>query len=328
LFSTPFQVCNFITKQASVKKLNQFGILISMYAQVNSATTRRIAQDWPVITFFALAYFIGWAPMPILAWIANDAGIESWITLSQLAESWSFDNQQLAVPYWLVYVITRIQDFAFSISGLILIGYLYGGHGFKELGKRFIPSRVSGIYWILAGLPIAFYAIATLTAGALTPFDGSGINIRTALFSIESGLLVTLLLRGPMGEELGLRGFALPRLQLTMSPFKASLIIGIFWAAWHFPVLLNRDLLSIIAFLILAFLLSFVFTFLFNGSGGSLLPVLLFHTFQNSEEGFELFFPTLTETDWELVSSLCLLALGLVIGFLLWKNRNKKAETQ
>ena len=235
------------------------------------------------------------------------------------------DGQQIQM---LDLLPTRIQDFAFSISGLILIGYLHGGRGFKELGKRFIPSRVRGIYWILAGLPIVFYAIATLTASALTPFDWSGINIRTALISIESGLLVTLLLRGPMGEEMGLRGFALPQLQLTMSPFKASIIIGIFWAAWHFPVLLNRDLLSIVVFLILAFLLSFVFTFLFNGSGGSLLPVLLFHTFQNSEEVFELFFPTLTATDWELVSSLCLLALGLVIGFLLWKNRNQKAETQ
>ena len=41
-----------------------------------------------------------------------------------------------------------------------------------------------------------------------------------------------------MGEELGLRGFALPRLQERMPPFQASLVIGALWGAWHLPVLI------------------------------------------------------------------------------------------
>lgn len=63
-----------------------------------------------------------------------------------------------------------------------------------------------------------------------------------------------------MGEELGLRGFALPHLQKRRSPFRASLIIGIFWALWHLPVLVGRDALSIIAFILPAIVLSFYAT--------------------------------------------------------------------
>ena len=114
-----------------------------------------------------------------------------------------------------------------------------------------------------------------------------------------------------MGEELGLRGFALPRLQARTTPARASLVIGLLWGLWHLPVLLGRDPLSILAFIMLSFGLSFLFTGLFNGSGGSLLPVLLFHATQNWEEGFEVVFPSLAGTGWELPSTLLLL-VGLV----------------
>ena len=82
------------------------------------------------------------------------------------------------------------------------------------------------------------------------------------------------------------------------------------WGAWHLPVLIGRDLLSIVAFSLLSIGLSLLFTWLFNGSGGSLIPVLLFHASQNWEEGFETLFPSLVGTEWELISTLSLLWLG------------------
>jgi membrane protease YdiL (CAAX protease family) len=129
-----------------------------------------------------------------------------------------------------------------------------------------------------------------------------------------------------MGEELGLRGFALPRLQQRMSPFRASVVIGVLWAAWHLPVLLDRDIVSIGVFLLLAFVLSFIFTWIFNGSGGSLLPVLVFHAAQNTEEIFEVMFPALVGSDWELISSLGLLLLGIGVGVRLWLSRGAQRE--
>ncbi|MCA9931130.1 MAG: hypothetical protein KC419_21745, partial [Anaerolineales bacterium] len=70
-----------------------------------------------------------------------------------------------------------------------------------------------------------------------------------------------------------------------------------------------------------AFVLSFIFTWLFNGSGGSLLPVLLFHTLQNSEEVFEQIFPGLVGTDWELISTLALLVVGIVVGVIVRRQK-------
>ena len=163
-------------------------------------------------------------------------------------------------------------------------------------------------------LPVFLLAGAALLAA--TPLELSGQAIITALFSLEAGLLVSLFLRGAMGEELGLRGFALPRLQAQMSPFRASLIIGVLWGAWHLPVLITRDPVSIVLFLVLALGLSFVFTLMFNATGGSLIPRLLFHATVNWEEGFESLMPGLVGTDWEIWSTLALLILGLVAAVL------------
>ena len=115
----------------------------------------------------------------------------------------------------------------------------------------------------------------------------------------------------------------MPRLQARGSPFRASAIIGAFWAAWHIPVLLSRNVVSIVAFLLLAFGLSFVFTWLFNGSGGSLLSLMIFHALQNSEEILEILFPGLIKTGWELVSSLGLLVIGVIAAVLMWRRSHR-----
>ncbi|MDX1416810.1 MAG: CPBP family intramembrane glutamic endopeptidase [Candidatus Promineifilaceae bacterium] len=276
--------------------------------------------DWPIIAFFVLAYLIAWSMIPLLDLIAQQSGIPDWIALNGMAETLSFNGVDLSVPGWLVYLITRVQDFAFSIAGVIMIAYLYGRDGLQELGRRLIKWRVGWRWWLAAFIPFGLYLIAAAVAGALGTLTFSMDTLYAILFSAQAGFLVTLLLRGPMGEELGLRGFALPRMQGYMSPFRASVIIGILWAGWHLPVLLGRDIVSIVAFLLLAFFLSFIFTWLFNGSGGSLLTVLVFHACQNSEEVFEAIFPGLAGTDWELVSTLGLLIIGIVVAIWMWRS--------
>lgn len=86
------------------------------------------------------------------------------------------------------------------------------------------------------------------------------------------------------------------------------------------PVWRSWDVVSIVAFLLLAFVLSFIFTWLFNGSGGSLIPVLIFHATQNTEEVFETIFPGLVGTDWELISTLALLLVGIAVAVVVWRN--------
>lgn len=86
-----------------------------------------------------------------------------------------------------------------------------------------------------------------------------------------------------MGEEVGWRGFALPRLQATRSAMSASLLLGAFWAAWHLPALFYRDTYLEMGLLVVPMLItvaavgSVVYTWLYNGTRGSLLMLVMFH---------------------------------------------------
>ncbi len=284
------------------------------------ATIRERPLDWPLILFFVLAYAIAWGAFGIVGLIARQSGIADAQTLLAMGEAFQFEGAALSVPQWFVYLLTRLADFAFSIAGVVMIAVTAGRTGLRELWQRLTHWRIRWYWYALGLLPIGLYGVATAVADAFPSANITAQTITTALFSLHAGFFVSLFLRGAMGEELGLRGFALPRLQERMSPFRASLIIGVLWGAWHLPVLIGRDVLSIVAFSLLSIGLSMLFTWLFNGSGGSLIPVLLFHASQNWEDGFEVLFPSLVGTEWELVSTLSLLVIGLVAGIVVWRN--------
>ena len=89
-------------------------------------------------------------------------------------------------------------------------------------------------------------------------------------------------------EEVGWRGFALPRMQKFYSPLIASLIIGAFWALWHLPLYFNGQytaasntgpaaLAGILFRFEWSLPLSVIFTWVYNRANGSLLIMVLFH---------------------------------------------------
>lgn len=274
----------------------------------------------PLVFFFGLAYVLAWGTLGVLHLIARQSNIESGLVLFQMGETLQFGDSTPIVAPWLVYLLTRIADFAFSIAGIVTIALTTGRAGLLTLWQRLIHWRISWTWYALGLLPLGLYGMAVMVAGAVDSAEFTRTTLTTALFSLHSGFFVSLFLRGAFGEEFGLRGFALPYLQARMSPFRASLVIGILWGAWHLPVLWGRDALSIVAFALLSIGLSMLFTLLFNGSGGSLIPVLLFHATQNWEDGFETFFPTLVGTEWELISTLGLLLVGLTAGIILYRH--------
>ncbi len=271
----------------------------------------------PILAFFAIAYAIAWGLWLVIAAVAAEAGVGTDAFLV-MVEAQQFEVAP-PLPGWLLYGITRVIDFAFSIAGVVVIAATAGTGGLRALGRRLVAWRFGVGWYLLALLPVGLYGLATALAGAApaVTFDRALI----ALVSLEAGLLISLFLRGAMGEELGLRGFALPWLQERMSPFKASLVIGLGWGLWHLPVLMTREPFAIGLFLVLAIGLSFLFTLMFNGTGGSLIPGLLFHATQNWDEGFETLFPALVGTGWETPSTLALLLVGLVAGGVLWIRR-------
>ena len=86
-----------------------------------------------------------------------------------------------------------------------------------------------------------------------------------------------------LGEEPGWRGFALPELQRRYSPLLASLILAPIWAIWHLPLVGNEFPWPIVpVFLLSLFGATFMLTWFFNRTNGSVLLPMLFHATVNS----------------------------------------------
>ena len=289
-------------------------------------TVRRDTDLAPLIGFTILAFGIAWGAELLLYRIAAASELEVDL-VRNAAERMEFDElAELTISPWMAYLLTRLQDFSFSIAGVVMTAVVGGTQGLRALASMLFRWRVAPIWYMVALLPVAWYTVAVAVADGgsgevFESFSFSASSLQAMLIGAEFGLLVTLLFRGPMGEELGLRGFALPRLQQRFSAYTASWVIGVVWALWHLPVLVGRDPVTLVAFLLVVLSLSFLFTWLFNRSRASLIPVLILHTTQNSEEIFESLFPALRETDWELVSTLLLLVCGIAAGVALWRER-------
>ena len=93
------------------------------------------------------------------------------------------------------------------------------------------------------------------------------------------------------GEEVGWRGFALPRLQAQTSPLVASIIIGLFWAPWHFFLWQaeGRSVLTLSfwsTYFVGHILFSILLTWFYNRSKGSILVVGIGHASVNTAMAF------------------------------------------
>lgn len=280
-----------------------------------------------VVAFFVVAYALAWGLWVVLAGLAESAGMTTGDFVGHI-ESGDFSVAGGSTPGWVLYLLTRGIDFSLTIAGLIMIGVTRGTVGYRQLGRRLLRWRFGPFWYLVALAPVALYSIAAVLASA--NWGGSpNLDLATAqtiLFSLSSGLLVSLFLRGALGEEVGLRGFALTRLQERMTPARASLIVGVGWALWHLPALLEADPGAAVVFVALVMGLSFTFTWIFNGSGGSLIPPLLFHATQNWEEGFEVMFPAITGTDWETLAAIGILLLSAVALVAVVKSGAERSE--
>lgn len=154
-----------------------------------------------------------------------------------------------------------------------------GWSGLKRLYGHLLRWRF-GLRWyalLLVGIPLLGYLVAQV-AGPEMVYD-----LATPMLLLLA--LVNLLVSGPLGEELGWRGFALPRLLNRFNPFIASLILGILWGIWHLPSFFLSGLpqsgLAIPIFLLGGLCLSILATWLFYHTDQSVLSIVLFHYMVN-----------------------------------------------
>jgi len=90
------------------------------------------------------------------------------------------------------------------------------------------------------------------------------------------------LLGGPLGEEAGWRGYALPRLQSRFSPVVSSLLLGFLWANWHLPLILAHVYnITWWQFVTMTMAASVFLTYCYNKSKGSTPAAIIVHGLYN-----------------------------------------------
>jgi membrane protease YdiL (CAAX protease family) len=196
-----------------------------------------------------------------------------------------------------------------TVAGLIMVGRLEGWSGLRHRLARALPRR-AGFPWYLA--VVAGFPAVTLAAGRLVAPD------ILDNFPRWNRLLHLLLLElvtdtGPLGEEFGWRGFALPFLLRRRPPLAAAVILGVVWAFWHLPTFfiptLSQSRLSIPVFLVNSISLSVIMTWLYRRTGGDLLLMILVHLMANYSAGI-IRVPFNAEVGAEVLCAVLIVATG------------------
>jgi len=158
----------------------------------------------------------------------------------------------------------------------ILASRVEGGRAQVRALFRALRPRSVGAGWYVLALLIsgATFVVAMAAYRVLGGQDGG-----PWLYLPSDAPHIAALIFFSIGEEIGWRGFALPRLQTRYGPLAASLVIGVLWTLWHIPMFLlsgiSMGLLPNLALFIVPG--SIVFTWIYNRTGGGLLFAVLAH---------------------------------------------------
>lgn len=170
-----------------------------------------------------------------------------------------------------------------GIVALAITDRTEGRAATRALLRRVARWEVAGRWYLFA---LAFIpAVELLTAVLHRAITGAWpLFGQTPWYLMAAGVLVSTWVQA--GEEIGWRGYALPRLAERGGLPMASLVLGVIWAAWHIPQFFvpTSDTFgqSFPLFVVQVTALSVVMAWLYWRTGGSLLLVMIFHAAVNN----------------------------------------------
>ncbi len=162
---------------------------------------------------------------------------------------------------------------AFGPMVAAMIAARVEGTGVRALLRPLGTWRV-GARWYLAALllPGGIFAVA---AGVYDVFG----HAEPLLYPPDNPAFVAAAIVFPLGEEIGWRGFALPRLRDRVGPLAASAILGVLWTLWHVPMLTLQGVSPALYLVFVPYMVagSVLFTWIYQHTRGSLLLAVLAH---------------------------------------------------
>jgi membrane protease YdiL (CAAX protease family) len=220
-------------------------------------TLRAHLQRAPLLGFFALTFAWSWA-----CWALSPA-------------------ISLQLP-WLATLLMFAGSFGPSLAAIVVVASTRPVGGLRAWLSRCLHWRIGWGWWVFALLlPLSVMLLAAgihiALGGDIAASPASGHLLMTVV-----NLPLVLLLGGPLGEELGWRGYALLGLQDRLGWRTASLGLGLLWGMWHLPLFFIENTaqahIPLALFMLSVVAMSVMFGWLVNRTDGSLVAVLLFHT--------------------------------------------------
>lgn len=233
----------------------------------STATSRSLRQGMrqhPLFFFFLLAYAGSWL-----------------ISTPYVLSVWGI----LPGDYTIAFIL---KPFAGpTLAAIIMTGTIEGKAGLRLLRQR-LRQRRTGLQWylfILVDIPALLLLGIILQPGTLASFHG----LTPVLLVSYPVYFVVVFFGVALPEEIGWRGFALPRMQPGYGPLLGTLLLGVLWACWHLLYFLTPDhgggpgtdfatfLTNFSVFFLMVVAFAIIFTWVFNHTGGSIFISNLVH---------------------------------------------------
>ena len=186
-----------------------------------------------------------------------------------------------------------------SLVGILLTHLTSDNIHRRDFWKRVVSFKLIGSGWFVVIVCLFPFLLCLglltdkLLGGASPPLGEAEQTLAQ-----PAALLLYIganLIGGPLGEELGWRGFALDRLQNKWNALVASLILGIIWATWHLPLFFIKGTpqqgmgfgtFPFWLWCLQVACLSVLTTWVYNNTHRSILSAVLLHFMFNSTYGF------------------------------------------
>ena len=163
-----------------------------------------------------------------------------------------------------------------NIAGVLITAVVDGRDGLRRLFSRVVRWQV-GFKWYVIAWWVPYHHHAGVEHLRIERTCLAGDSPRSVG---DPALLVNVVL-GPLGEELGWRGTALPLMQERWNVITASLVLGVVWGLYHLPTFilpgLPQNNVPPLAFMFGAMGLNIFMVWMFNHTHGSLIMPFLAH---------------------------------------------------
>jgi uncharacterized protein len=214
-----------------------------------------LVKRHPLIAFFVLAYALAWIIESPLVFLTDSLTGTQGLILTILSAN---------VP---------------SVVAIVLTAIVFGRGALRKLLGQLLIWRVNPLWYL--GVVLGPVALVGGMVALNTLLGGPALSLGMTLLGVAIFFGFSIFPGSALGEEIGWRGYVLPRLQSRMSALSAALLIAPIWALWHLPLWLTgtpgHTPLIYAGFVVSVFALSVLLTWVYNSTGGSLLLVVLAH---------------------------------------------------